>query len=306
MKVVIAGGSGFLGTPLTERLAARGDEVVILTRRPDPSGAAGRTREVGWRADGSAEPALAAEIDGADAVVNLAGAGIGDRRWNAARKQLLRDSRILSTRSLVRAVQSAVRRPLVFVQGSAIGFYGSTLDDRVFDESHPPGNDFLGRLCAEWESESKPVADMGCRLVRIRTGLALAAKGGVLGRMKLPFLFFVGGPVASGRQYFTWIHRDDWVAVAIWAIDTPSVSGPINATAPNPVTNAEFSKALGRALGRPSWLPVPGFAVKLTVGELADVGLLRGQRVIPRRALELGFRFAYPEVGEALSEIFRR
>jgi uncharacterized protein (TIGR01777 family) len=306
MQVVIAGGSGFLGTALARRLAARGDAVVILTRRQAASRTSGPIREVAWRADGSADASLAAEIDGAGAVVNLAGAGIADRRWSESRKKLLRDSRIQSTRSLVRAVQSAARPPSVFIQGSGIGYYGSTLDDRTFDESHPAGDDFLGRLCVDWEQASKPVEAAGCRLVLLRTGLVLERQGGVLGPMKLPFLLFAGGPVASGRQYFSWIHMDDWLAMTQWAIDTPGLSGPINATAPHPVTNAEFSKALGRALRRPSWIPVPAFAVRIAVGEFATVGLIRGQRVAPKRALELGFRFEHTDVGEALERVFTR
>jgi hypothetical protein len=303
MRVVIAGGSGFLGTLLTARLTDRGDDVTILTRRASGEG---RAREVAWRADGAAEPALVSAIAEADAVVNLAGAGIADERWTAARKRLLRNSRILPTRSLVTAVAAAPARPRVFLQGSAVGYYGATLDDRVMDESSPPGDDFLGRLCVDWEREAAPAASANCRLVFQRTGLVLAADAGALGLMKRPFLFFVGGPVASGRQYFPWIHGDDWTAMAVWAIDTGSVAGPINATSPDPVTNAQFSKALGRALGRPSWLPVPGFALSILFGEFAQEGLIKGQRVVPARATQLGFTFRFPALDAALSKIFAR
>ena len=306
MRVVIAGGSGFLGERLTRRLVGRGDDVVILTRRPGATRLAGGVREVAWRADGAAESALVAAVEGAGAVVNLAGAGIADRRWTAARKRLLLDSRILPTRSLVEAVRTAARRPPVFLQGSAVGYYGATLDDRISDESAPPGDDFLGQVCVQWENAATPARDLGCRLVLFRTGLVLAADDGALAVLKRPFLFFVGGRVASGRQYFPWIHVDDWVEMAVWAIDTPAASGPINSTAPRPVTNAEFSKALARALRRPSWLPVPGFALKVLVGEFANDGLIKGQRVVPARATALGFRFRYPDVDEALREIFGR
>ena len=306
MRVVIAGGSGFLGERLTRRLVGRGDEVVILTRRQGASPLADGVRDVAWRADGSADAALVSAVDGAGAVVNLAGAGIADRRWTPARKRLLLDSRVLPTRSLVEAVRSAGRRPTVFLQGSAVGYYGATLDDRIFDESSPPGDDFLGQVCVQWEDASRPAIDLGCRLVLLRTGLVLAADGGALAVLKRPFLFFVGGPVASGRQYFPWIHVDDWVDMAVWAIDTPSASGPINSTAPHPVTNAEFSKALARALRRPSWLPVPGFALKILVGEFADDGLIKGQRVVPARATALGFTFTHPDLDEALQQIFER
>jgi uncharacterized protein (TIGR01777 family) len=305
MHVVIAGGSGFLGTRLTKALVARGDSVTILTRRPG-SPEPGPVREAVWQADGTADASLVSIVEGADAVVNLAGAGIADRRWTTARKRLLKDSRILSTRSLVGGIEAASRKPGVVVQGSAVGYYGATVDDQVLDESAPPGRDFLGRLCVDWERESQAVADVGCRLVLLRTGLALADDDGALPVMKLPFLFFVGGPIASGRQYFPWIHIDDWVAMTLWAIDSESVSGPINGTAPTPVTNAEFSKALGRALHRPSWLPAPAFALRLIVGEFADEGLVRGQRVVPARAEQLGYAFRYAEVDAALSGIYGR
>ena len=304
MHVVIAGGSGFLGTLLAARLTDRGDDVTILTRRA--SSGEGRAREVAWRADGAAEPALVSAIAEADAVVNLAGAGIADKRWTAARKRLLRDSRILPTRSLVTAVAAAPARPRVFLQGSAVGYYGATLDDRVIDESSPPGDDLLGRLCVDWEREAAPAASMNCRLVFQRTAPVLASDAGALAVMKRPFLFFVGGPVASGRQYFPWIHWADWTSLAVWAIDTAAVAGPVNSTSPNPVTNTAFSKALGRALHRPSWIPVPGFALSILFGEFAQEGLIRGQRVVPARATQLGFTFRFPALDAALSEIFAR
>lgn len=306
MRVVIAGGSGFLGTRLTDALVGRGDEVTTLTRRPDSASKSGPVSQVGWKADGTADGTLIAAVDAADAVVNLAGAGIADRRWTTAGKRLLRDSRILPTQSLVQAVRASSSRPRIFIQGSAVGYYGATLDDTIFDESAAPGADFLGRLCADWEREAEPAAEAGCRLVYERTGIVLAREGGALPVMARPFRFFVGGPIASGHQYFPWIHVDDWVAMTLWAIDTGSVEGPLNGTAPHPVTNAEFSRELGRALRRPSWLPVPGFALKLLVGEFAEDGLIKGQRVIPARAIEMGFRFSYADVQKALSAIYGR
>lgn len=306
MRVVIAGGSGFLGTRLTDALVGRGDEVTTLTRRPDSASKSGPVSQVGWKADGTADGTLIAAVDAADAVVNLAGAGIADRRWTTAGKRLLRDSRILPTQSLVQAVRASSSRPRIFIQGSAVGYYGATLDDTIFDESAAPGADFLGRLCADWEREAEPAAEAGCRLVCERTGIVLAREGGALPVMARPFRFFVGGPIASGQQYFPWIHVDDWVAMTLWAIDTGSVEGPLNGTAPHPVTNAEFSRELGRALRRPSWLPVPGFALKLLVGEFAEDGLIKGQRVIPARAIEMGFRFSYADVQKALSAIYGR
>jgi len=304
MRVVIAGGSGFLGTRLTDALVARGDEVTILTRRTARHRAGGPVTETLWTADGEADASLIQAVTGANAVVNLSGAGIADKRWTTHRKRILRDSRILPTRSLVRAVEASASPPRVFVQGSAVGYYGATIDDRVMDETAPAGDDFLGRLCVEWEHEARSVTRTGCRLVFMRTGIVLAAEGGALPVIARPFRFFVGGRLGSGRQYFPWIHVGDWVALNLWAIDTASVTGPINATAPNPVTNAEFSRALARTLGRPSALPAPGFALRILVGEFADDGLLKGQRVVPARATQLGFRFVYTDVHGALNAIY--
>lgn len=300
MKILISGGTGFLGQPLASRLAARGDDVVVLTRRVGPGRSSDGPREVAWSSD------WRNELDGADAVINLAGAGIADKRWTPARKALIRSSRIDTTRSLVDAVRNAPRRPAIFIQGSAVGYYGATLDDVAFDESSRPGDDFLGRVCVEWEGEARAVEALGCRLVLIRTGVALDAEGGALPQMARPFQFFVGGVVASGRQVLSWIHRDDWVAMVVWALDTGTVSGPINATAPEAATNLEFSRALGRALHRPCWAPAPGFALRLLFGELADALLIKGQRVVPARSEALGFQHAYPDLASALSEIYLR
>jgi uncharacterized protein (TIGR01777 family) len=309
MKIVIAGGSGFLGRALAARLDADGHDVVVLTRRPaDPSG---RVRRVVWQPDGSAPPAdagqptgWAREIEGADAVVNLAGEGIADRRWTAARKRALLESRTHSTRSLVVAIRAASRRPRTFIQASGVGYYG-VAGDEVIDESSPPGSDFLAGLCMNWEAEARAVEALGCRLAIIRNGVVLARHGGALKKMLPPFLFFVGGPIADGRQYFSWVALDDWTALVAWALATSSVTGALNGTAPEPVTNAHFSKALGRALHRPSWIPVPGFALRLLVGELADAGVINGQRVVPKRALSLGFTFTYPSVDAALAQAVR-
>ncbi len=299
MRVVIAGGSGFLGRALASRLVADGDEIVVLSRGSEraPHG-----RAVAWRPDGSAGP-WASEIDGADAVVNLAGAGIADKRWTPERKQLLEDSRVLSTRSLVAAVRDASRRPGVFIQGSAVGYYGAHDAGPPFDETSLAGDDFLAQLSGKWESEATPARDLGCRLVIVRTGVVLARSGGGLPKMALPFKLFVGGPVGSGRQYLSWIHIDDWVALVVWALRSPAVLGPINATG-EPVTNREFSKALGRALGRPSWAPVPAFVLRTLFGEMGATMLLRGQRVVPARAREMGFPFKFERIDAALANIY--
>jgi uncharacterized protein (TIGR01777 family) len=296
MRVVIAGGSGFLGSALSQHLAGRGHEIVILTRqarRPE-----GQIRDVEWAPDGHPGP-WAREIDGAGAIVNLAGAGIADRRWSAKRKAELRSSRVLSTRSLVAAVRGAAVKPGVFVQGSAVGYYGMN-PEPTFDESCPPGDDFFGQMAVAWEAEAHGVSALSVRLVITRAGVVLDRRGGALKKMLPPFRFFVGGRLASGRQVLSWVHLADWIALITWAIETPAVSGVYNATSPSPVTNAEFSRAIGRALHRPSWLPVPGFALRIIVGELANVALIHGQRVVPKRALEAGFRFQYPTIDEAM------
>jgi uncharacterized protein (TIGR01777 family) len=304
MKVVVAGGSGFLGSALTTALTSRGHETVILSRHPPApsSGSRHGVRHVAWRPDSGVDQATSdwsREIDGADAVVNLAGASLADDRWTAARKTVLRDSRINSTRQLVGAVRTAARAPTVFLQGSAVGYYGTSFD-QTFDESSRPGSDFLATLCVDWEREGQAAAASGCRVVTLRTAVALAREGGALKKMLLPFQLGVGGPIASGRQWFPWIHRDDWVAMVVWSLETPAVTGPVNVAAPSPVTNAEFTRAFGTALHRPAFIPMPGFALRLLFGELADAGLINGQRVMPKRATDLGFRFKYAEIAPAL------
>ena len=301
MRIVIAGGSGFLGRPLAERLAASGHQVVVLTRK-STSPHSPSVRSVTWDPDGDADGEWALEIDGAGAIVNLAGAGIADKRWTDERKVELKESRVLSTRSLVSAVRQAKSRPGVFIQGSAVGYYGTQAGSQELDESYPPGSDFLGELAVLWEATAHPVTALGCRLVVARSGVVLARDGGALKKLALPFKLFAGGPIASGRQYVSWIHRDDWIDLVLWALTTPTVSDAVNASAPSPVTNAEFSTAIGHALMRPSWLPVPGFALRLLVGQMAGPMLIEGQRVIPTRTQALGFRFKYPTIDEAAKQ----
>jgi uncharacterized protein (TIGR01777 family) len=303
MKIVIAGGSGLLGRPLTRELLAKGHEVVVLTRGATRD--EGGVRYVVWEADEEPGPWHSA-VDGADAVVNLAGAGIADERWSADRKQVLRGSRVDATRALVAAIRSATHRPTVFLTGSAIGYYGPQGDDAgALDESAPPGSDFLSTLAVDWEAEAHAASALDCRVVIVRTGVVLAREGGALQKLIPPFKCFVGGPLGSGRQVLSWIHRLDWVELVEWLLTHNDAHGVYNATAPNPVTNAEFSRALGAALGRPSWLPVPGFALKVIVGEMAGPALLAGQRVIPRRALEAGFTFQFPEIDAAMRDAVR-
>ncbi|HEV8347402.1 MAG TPA: TIGR01777 family oxidoreductase [Vicinamibacterales bacterium] len=302
MNIVIAGGTGFLGGALVATLARDGHDVVVLTRRARGGPANAACAYVGWTPNGETGP-WASAVDGAGAVVNLAGESIAGKRWSAAHKQRVLDSRVQATRSLSAAIRGAANPPPVFVSGSAVGYYGP-LGDQPVTEDAPAGSDFLARVCVEWEREAASAASARTRLVSVRTGLVLEKDGGALPEMLPPFKFGVGGPVGSGRQYWPWIHRDDWVALVRWAIATPAVSGPVNATAPNPVTNAEFARALGRALHRPAFMPAPGFALRLLLGEMADALLLSGQRAIPAKAARSGFTFKYSNVDEALRAIF--
>ncbi len=308
-RIVIAGGTGFLGSPLAEAYAEDGHDVRILTRglpageaqHDSGTGVPGITR-VGWRPDGRSGP-WAAVVDGADAVINLAGEGIGDRRWTPQRKAQLRDSRIVPTRSLVAAISGAAARPAVFVSGSGVGYYGPSGDEPK-TESSAPGDDFMAHVCQDWEAEAARAATASSRVVLLRTGIVLEKSGGALARMITPFRFFAGGPLGSGRQYMSWIHRRDWIELVRWIVDTPAAAGPINATSPGPVTNREFARALGAALGRPGFVPAPAFALQLLLGEMAGPLVLTGQRVLPARAQALGYHFRYPDIHQAFRGIF--
>jgi hypothetical protein len=299
MRVVITGGRGFLGRLLADALTSDGDEVVALTRG-SPAGRNGGPRAVTWTPDGSVGP-WAATLDGAAAVVNLAGESIAGRRWTAAHKDRIRHSRLLATRSVVAAINGAAAPPPVLVSGSAVGYYGPR-GDEVVTEDTPAGSDFLGQVAAAWEAEAGAART---RRVCIRTGIVLHSRGGALPQMLPPFWFGAGGPVGSGRQYWPWIHWKDWVDLVRFAIRTESASGPLNATAPNPVTNRDFARALGRALHRPAFLPAPAFALRLLLGEMADALLLSGQRVVPARAEQLGFSFSFRDAEETLQAVLK-
>ena len=305
MKIVIAGGTGFLGRPLAAALLRDRHDVIVLTRastRASHSQAAPGARAVAWEPTGEAGP-WAAEIDGAGAVVNLAGESIAGKRWSAAQKQRILDSRVHATRSLAAAIRAAATPPPVFVSGSAVGYYGP-LGDQAATEDRPAGSDFLAHVCERWEQEAMGAGSDRTRVACIRTGIVLEKDGGALPQMLPPFRFGAGGPVGSGRQYWPWIHRDDWVALVRWVIATPAAAGPINATAPHPVTNAEFARALGRAMHRPAFMPAPGFALRLLLGEMAGALLLSGQNAVPAKAERGGFQFRYRDLDAALRAIF--
>lgn len=294
MKIVITGGTGFLGSALAESFAADSNHVVVISRT-----AGGTYKGVRHLAG----PAGYSEIDGADAVVNLAGAGIADKPWTPARKDVLLSSRIAVTSAVVGACLRATVKPKVLVSGSAIGYYGSSLSDR-HDESSPAGLDFLAQLCAQWEEAARAVEAAGVRCVLIRTGLVLGPNGGLLKKMAPPFRMFVGGPIGSGQQWMSWIHLDDWIGMVRLAISDETIRGPINLVASSPVTNREFAHALGRALHRPSVMPLPEFVVRKIFGEMADGALLASQHVTPRVAQAAGYQFKYPGLQEALGAVF--
>jgi uncharacterized protein len=292
VQVTIAGGSGLLGGALTRALRGQGHVVSVLTRTPRGP------QDVAW--DPAAAGPWRALVARADAVVNLAGESIAGHRWTAARKQAILDSRVRATRALAGAIADSGRPP-VFVSGSAVGIYGPRGDEAVTEET-PPGSDFLARVCTAWEHEANAVAAL-TRVVLLRTGVVLARQGGALPQMALPFTFFAGGPIGSGRQYVPWIHLDDWVAMTTWAVTADGVSGPLNVTAPHPVTNRELAGALGRALHRPSFMPAPAIAIRVALGEMADA-VVNGQRVLPARARAAGFDFRYPTLDAALRALY--
>jgi uncharacterized protein (TIGR01777 family) len=308
MKQLVLAGSGFLGAPLAEMYAEEGHDVRVLTRALPPghsahdpgTGVPGITR-VGWNPDGAPGP-WATVLSGADAVVNLAGASIGGRRWTPQRKAELRDSRLLSTRSLAAAIAAADVPPRVFISSSGVGYYGIA-NGETKTEASPPGSDFLAHLCEDWEAEARRAARTGVRVVAIRTGIVLERSGGALAQMVRPFRLFAGGPIGMGTYYVSWVHRLDWIEMVRWIVQTPEVSGPVNLTAPHPVTNREFARALGRALRRPSFVPVPRVALRIAIGEFATYAA-SGQRVVPTRALALGYHFRYPEIDMAFRGLF--
>jgi uncharacterized protein len=295
VRVTITGATGRIGTRLVGALRRRGDEVTVLSRDPDQARALG-VEAVGWEPE--REPAPTAALAGRDGVLHLAGEEVA-QRWTDDAKRRLLASRELGTRNLVAGLRAAEPRPGVLVSASAVGFYGPRGDEPVTEEE-PPGDDFLAGVCAAWEREAATAERLGARVVRVRTGVVLDRGGGALAKMLPFFRLGIGGPVAGGRQYLPWIHVDDLVGIYLAALDGHEWSGAVNATAPNPVTNKEFSRALGRALHRPALAPVPGFAIRALYGEMAAI-VVTGQRAVPARAQALGYRFEHPELGEALA-----
>jgi uncharacterized protein len=301
MKVLVTGASGLIGSALCDALLEREDQVVGLSR--DPDRAARAKPGVTWhRWEPTLERPPVAAFEDVDAVVNLVGEKI-DQRWTDEAKRKIIETRRTGTGNLVDAIAGLTSRPAVLVNQSAVGYYGDR-GDTVLDESAGPGGEsFDSQVVVEWEREAHLAEGAGLRLVILRTGQVLDAEGGMLGELLTPFKLGVGGPLAGGKQYVSWIHRDDEIGLILWALDNENVSGTLNATAPSPATNHELSKALGRALGRPAVVPVPGFVLDLKFGGEFGAVLRGGQRVVPARALELGYEFEYPDLDGALSDL---
>lgn len=306
MRVFLAGCTGMIGSRLVPPLRQRGDHIVLLTRRPDSvKGAFADCNIVAGDAM-QAGPWMDAVAD-CDAVINLAGENLFSRRWNEDFKKRLIDSRVQSTGNLVLALarnpRTAAGQAKILVNGSAIGYYGFCGDEELTENS-PPGNDFLARLCQEWEKAARAAEAHGVRVAIVRTGVVLGKEAGALKNLLTPFKMGAGGPVGSGKQWMSWIHGDDIVGILLLALDNPAATGPLNGTSPNPVTNKEFGKVLGRVLHRPSFMWTPGFALRLGLGEVADL-IVTGQRVVPKKAQALGYVFKFPTLEEALRDVLK-
>ena len=297
MRVTITGATGRVGGGIVAALQARGDEVTVLSRSPDRAAEALGTDSVGWQPEH--EPAPAAALAGRDAVVHLAGEDVA-QRWDDDAKRRLLASRELGTRNLVAGLRAAEPRPGTLVSSSAVGYYGPHGDEPVTEET-PAGDDFLAGICVAWEREAAAAEELGVRVVRVRTGVVLDREGGALQKMLPFFKLGIGGPVAGGRQWLSWIHLDDLVGLYVAALDGDRWQGAVNATAPAPATNRDFSHALGRALHRPAFAPVPSFAIRVLYGEMAAI-VVNGQRVVPERALALGYAFRHSDLDGALRD----
>ncbi|WP_018084496.1 TIGR01777 family oxidoreductase [Desulfurispora thermophila] len=307
MRAVIAGGSGFIGRALTSYLLAQNWQVTVLTRSQRHSLPAGAAFALWPGSSGQGSLTWAQVLEGASALINLAGASIAGKRWSEQYKQTILESRLHSTRRLVEAIAGLPdnQRPRVLINASAVGYYGSRGEEPLTEDSSP-GHDFLSQVCIAWEKEALRAEEHGTRVVLLRTGMVLAKDVGALPRLLLPFHLYVGGRTGSGRQWMSWIHIQDLVRLIYFLLCHPQASGPFNAVAPRPVTNMEFCRIAARVLKKPAWLPQPEFVLRLLLGEMADSLLLASQRALPERALEKGFVFAYPDLIQALQAIFQK
>ncbi len=296
-SILITGGSGFIGSHLVPVLLAQGYEITVLTRNPDKT-----ARHFNYAVT-AAEQLDVLQDDNFDVVINLAGQGITDKRWTPEIKKQLRDSRIITTKKLINYLQNKNKKPELLISGSAVGYYGFSESDELLDETFSADTSFSSKLCTDWEAEAQPAEALAIRTCYLRTGIVLGKNGGALRKMLPPFKMALGGPMGSGRQWMSWIHIDDLVAIVLFAINNKGINGAINATAPHPVTNKAFSSTLGHQLKRPAFLPMPAFILKLMLGEMAVELLLSGQRVIPKKMLDAGYKFQYAELEDALSDL---
>lgn len=304
MRVLITGGTGTIGNRLVDHLIKHGHALTIVSRQPyKPAHLPAILNFVPW--DGKTASGWGRYLAEVDAVVHLAGAGIGDARWTEERKKLIKDSRVDSGRAVVQAFEAVEHKPKVLIQASGVDYYEAQEDDRVVTEADGPGSGFLAEVCQAWEASTEPVEKMGVRRVIIRSGVVFDDQGGALPKMMLPFRLFAGGPVASGNQWMSWIHYLDEVNAIRFLIETEAARGAFNVTSPNPVKNRDFARALGKSLKRPAFAPAPAFVLKQVFGEMSTV-LLNGRRVVPKRLQELGYQFKFPEIEAALADIIKK
>jgi uncharacterized protein (TIGR01777 family) len=300
MKLFVTGGTGLIGKKLLPRLVEEGHRVMLLTRDPSKFPAQNQVEPI--QGDAAIAGPWLERLDEAEAVIHLAGEPIFGRRWSRRFKQLLRDSRVNSTKLIA---ERLARSPKPLLCGSAVGIYGHDVRDDEFDENSPAGNDFLAEVCKEWEAAAQPAVIAGCRTVWLRTGIVLDPAGGALKTMARPFKWFVGGVIASGKQWMSWIHSNDMVNLILFALNDSKVTGPLNCVSPEPVKNWGFCKTLARVLSRPCWFPTPGFMLRIVVGQAAQI-VTRGQRVSSRKAEQLGYRFQFSDLETALRDLYQR
>lgn len=300
-KIIITGATGSIGRNLAQKLTARGDEVIVFTRNPEIAKQKLPTIEnfVNWEYERL--PEWMNELNGVDAVIHLAGANLGAKRWNEKYKKIIYDSRIISTRNLVEAIKQAEKKPKAFICSSAVGIYGDRYDE-VLDENSSLGDDFMANICKDWEKEAEKVEQYGVRRVSIRTGLVLLKDEGVLNKMLLPFKLFIGGPLGSGKQWFPWIHIDDIVGIYLYTIDNENIFGAINGVSPGIVTMKEFAKTLGKVLRRPSLFPVPKLSMKIAAGEIAEYAIM-SQRTSAEKIIKAGYNFKFENLEEGLKSL---